>query len=102
MKYSKPNIYVILAFSVLLFAGVIACEKKQPESSLESDAPESSISDSAPEDTKIADLLASLQMHHFKERIKAPEFELTSINGKKVSLSQYHGDVVLLSFWATW
>jgi len=69
---------------------------------LESDAPESSISDSAPEDTKIADLLASLQMHHFKERIKAPEFELTSINGKKVSLSQYHGDVVLLSFWATW
>jgi peroxiredoxin len=31
----------------------------------------------------------------------APEFALNDINGKKVSLSEYKGKVVLLNFWAT-
>ncbi len=32
----------------------------------------------------------------------APEFSLRDINGKKVSLSDYKGKVVLINFWATW
>lgn len=32
----------------------------------------------------------------------APDFELTDLDGKQHSLSQYRGDVVLLNFWATW
>jgi peroxiredoxin len=32
----------------------------------------------------------------------APDFTLTDIDGKKLSLSDYHGKVVLLDFWATW
>ena len=32
----------------------------------------------------------------------APDFSLRDINGKKVSLSDYKGSVVLLNFWATW
>ena len=32
----------------------------------------------------------------------APEFHLNDINGNLVSLSDFHGKPVLLTFWATW
>jgi peroxiredoxin len=32
----------------------------------------------------------------------APEFQLKDLAGKEVRLSDYHGKVVLLNFWATW
>jgi peroxiredoxin len=32
----------------------------------------------------------------------APEFDLKDLSGKNVRLSDYHGKVVLLNFWATW
>lgn len=33
---------------------------------------------------------------------KAPNFTLTTLDGKKVSLSDYKGRPVLVNFWATW
>jgi peroxiredoxin len=32
----------------------------------------------------------------------APDFELTTLDGKKVKLSDYRGKKVVLNFWATW
>ena len=32
----------------------------------------------------------------------APDFKLTSLDGKEVSVSDYKGKVVLVNFWATW
>jgi len=32
----------------------------------------------------------------------APELTLTDLNGRTVRLSDYHGKVVLINFWATW
>jgi peroxiredoxin len=32
----------------------------------------------------------------------APDFELASLDGKKLKLSDFHGKAVLLNFWATW
>ncbi len=37
-----------------------------------------------------------------KERHDAPEFALKDADGKTVHISDYHGKVVLLDFWATW
>jgi peroxiredoxin len=33
---------------------------------------------------------------------RAPEFSLRTVDGKKVSLSDYKGKAVLINFWATW
>ena len=33
---------------------------------------------------------------------EAPDFVLKSIAGKNLRLSEYRGEVVMLSFWATW
>ena len=34
--------------------------------------------------------------------VPAPGFKLTTLNGSQVSLTDYHGKVILLNFWATW
>jgi cytochrome oxidase Cu insertion factor (SCO1/SenC/PrrC family) len=38
----------------------------------------------------------------FKEKISAPEFEITDIEGNRANLKHYRGKVVLLDFWTTW
>ncbi|MDP4091723.1 MAG: TlpA disulfide reductase family protein [Bacillota bacterium] len=39
---------------------------------------------------------------HIKLKVKAPDFKLTDLNGKEVSLSEFKGKNVFLNFWATW
>lgn len=34
--------------------------------------------------------------------VPAPDFELTDLDGKTISLKQYKGKVVVLNFWGTW
>jgi peroxiredoxin len=34
--------------------------------------------------------------------VEAPDFVLKSVSGKNLRLSEYRGEVVMLSFWATW
>ncbi|MBW3110832.1 redoxin domain-containing protein [Bacillus sp. MCCB 382] len=33
---------------------------------------------------------------------RAPDFELTTLNGESIKLSDYQGKKVILNFWATW
>ncbi len=36
------------------------------------------------------------------EKVPAPQFRLTTLQGAPASLSDYRGQVILLNFWATW
>ncbi len=88
----------VICFIFILTIAISACaNENQSKISTETTIPaeENQVSN-------IADLLASMNMYHFKEPVPAPDFELTSVNRKKVGLTQYRGDVVLLSFWTTW
>jgi cytochrome oxidase Cu insertion factor (SCO1/SenC/PrrC family) len=50
---------------------------------------------------KVDDLLFDLQMVPLDGKPAAP-FTLPALDGKRVSLSDFKGQVVLLYFWATW
>ena len=59
-------------------------------------------------DTNLAKLLAGVEKNRLAELSKmmlnqpAPNFSLMDHQGKKVSLSNYKGKIVVLDFWATW
>lgn len=95
MKRGKIFIFAIIILSLLaaLFLKYGA-DKKSP--------PPPGISNSPAVSSSLQDMLASLNIQSFTETKKAPEFELTSLEGKKIRLSQFHGKVVILSFWSTW
>jgi peroxiredoxin len=44
----------------------------------------------------------SFGVQRFQERKEAPAFSLRSLNGGQVSLSDFKGKPVLITFWATW
>jgi len=47
-------------------------------------------------------LLAGCLNRGQQSETQAPDFTLKDLAGKKVTLSEYRGKVVLLEFWATW
>lgn len=48
------------------------------------------------------DLLGPVIVDRPSVRVEAPAFTLTGMDGKKASLKDYRGKVVLLNFWASW
>jgi len=46
--------------------------------------------------------MSNFDINYVKKKIYAPEFTLPNLEGKKVSLRDYRGKVVFLSFMATW
>ncbi|CAI2718797.1 peroxiredoxin family protein [Nitrospina watsonii] len=46
--------------------------------------------------------LKPFEVEYPAEAFIAPNFELTTLNGGKISLKDYRGKVVFINFWATW
>jgi peroxiredoxin len=42
------------------------------------------------------------ELEHLQPGMSAPPFSAETLDGKKVSLNDFRGKVVLLNFWATW
>ena len=96
MASRRKYLYLIIML-LLLIPG---CQKERED---RTESPSKKVlSGEAHANKRIAELLASVDMHHFTDPVKAPDFELNSVQGERVNLAQYRGKVVLLSFWATW
>ena len=48
------------------------------------------------------DYLKQMGVSRLTEMPKAPDFNLSDLEGNQVSLDELRGNVVLLNFWATW
>lgn len=48
------------------------------------------------------DHLAKLGVIRINEKVDAPGFTLPDLTGRKRSLSDFRGKLVMLNFWATW
>jgi hypothetical protein len=84
----------------LLMVFLSACQERGERVS--GDIPGAGGDSASTQKKEVRDLLASLDMYAFDKPLKAPDFELTDLSGRKVGLNEYRGKVVLLSFWATW
>ena len=52
---------------------------------------------------KITPSLATESIFHaYVGQMRAPDFSLQDLQGKKVTLADHRGKVILLNFWATW
>jgi cytochrome oxidase Cu insertion factor (SCO1/SenC/PrrC family) len=92
--------HIQFAFILILVVPLMyACQKGQDEETV---TPPKATASSQANESRIADILASINIQQAAEKISAPDFELDSVQGEKVRLAQYRGKVVLLSFWATW
>src|SRR5581483_2653059 len=45
---------------------------------------------------------SNTELEKARSRKPAPDFVLSDLNGKRLTLAEYKGKVVLLNFWATW
>ena len=96
IQIRKQFLFFAIVISILT-AGTYACQMDK------TDKPEKEAASSGTRlDSDLADMVASMNLYSFNEVVNAPDFELMSVNGEKVSLGQHRGKVILLSFWTTW
>ncbi|MBI5408908.1 MAG: hypothetical protein HZA14_06040 [Nitrospirae bacterium] len=97
MKTSKTHLHLITTLLLLLSLALYACTKDKTE-----EPSKTGSTGTVDKEARIAELMMSMDMHRFPKPVAAEDFELISLKGEKIRLGQYRGQVVLLSFWATW
>jgi cytochrome oxidase Cu insertion factor (SCO1/SenC/PrrC family) len=96
IQIRKQFIFFAIIISILA-AGTYACQMDR------TDKPDKDTSSPGTKpDSSIAGMIESMSLYAFNEVVNAPDFELISTAGEKVSLGQHRGKVILLSFWTTW
>jgi peroxiredoxin len=93
-------VLVLAALALMLWSGIKNYKRRkqyaQHQAQLGTLVPESGNNQSVQQDVAADEGLPDLRGK------RAPEFNLRSVDGKKVSLSDYKGKAVLINFWATW
>lgn len=84
MKFGKISIFVF--FQIILFSFVLLIFLKTTELPLKGEV----------------DYLTQMGVAKANQIINAPDFVLSDLEGRKISLNDFKGNFVMLNFWATW
>lgn len=87
-----------IAIIVLALAIVLINVLKPIEKEAAKDKPDSETEETIPSD----DHVPGADLSEVQEGKPAPDFELDTLSGETVKLSDYQGKKVILNFWATW
>ena len=101
MKRNRWVIVVVLAaFALMVWSGYANYKRRKQyaaaQRQVQGAAPETTNNQSVQQDVSADEGLPDLRGK------RAPEFSLRTVEGKKLSLSDYKGKAVLINFWATW
>ena len=99
MKRNRWVIVVVLAaFALMVWSGYANYKRRKQyaQRQAQGTAPETTNNQSVQQDVSADEGLPDLRGK------RAPEFSLRTVEGKKLSLSDYRGKAVLINFWATW
>ena len=96
MKIRRVKIIMILGIVVLL-GGIYGGLKEMTMASQDSLGALAIKSD-----VSVSNLMSSMNIYQIENPEPSPDFSLMSLDGEQINLSEYHGKVVLVSFWATW
>lgn len=88
----------LLSFAILALAVVILVVNIWKPNSTESEKKTTNET----EETAGTEDIPGAKLSALREGAEAPEFELTTLDGETVKLSDYRGKKVILNFWATW
>ena len=89
--------YVSIFFLIILLALIVSFVAVERNARAETDIPESSASA-----VDMSRLMSAMNLYALSPPETAPDFALMSLDGSRIQLSELRGNVVLLSFWATW
>ena len=93
-------VLVLAAFALMVWSGYANYKRRKQYAHLQASqgtlVPENANNQSVQQDVAADEGLPDLRGK------RAPEFSLRTVEGKKLSLSDYKGKAVLINFWATW
>jgi peroxiredoxin len=89
----------LLSFAILALAVVILVVNIWKPTSTES---EKKTTNQTEETTETTEDIPGAKLSSLREGAEAPDFELNTLDGKTIKLSDYRGKKVILNFWATW
>lgn len=89
--------YVSIFFFIILLVLIVSLITGQNSIRAETAVPESPA-----KSIDMPSLMSSMNMYALSPPEPVPDFPLMSLDGSKIQLGELRGNVVLLSFWATW
>ncbi|MFT9597039.1 peroxiredoxin family protein [Mesobacillus sp.] len=89
----------LLSFAILALAVVILVVNIWKPGSTES---EKNTTAPAGDSVETTEDIPGAKLSSLREGAEAPDFELNTLDGKTIKLSDYRGKKVILNFWATW
>lgn len=87
----------IIAATLIIIGGIYGGTKDWSNTS-----PDTETTRNETTNIDMSTLMASMNIRRITEPTIPPDFSLMSIAEEEISLKQQKGNVVLLSFWATW